>query len=104
MIGIGSRIHGRVQMFKSIKKIKELLKKEDQELVNDSDNNVMISIQGDKIIVICKNQQMDELVERMSNDRCFLSAYEPWEDYGEETSYILTFMVGQDAFKDVVYN
>ena len=44
MISIGSRIHGRVQMFKSIKKIKELLKKEDQELVNDSDNNVMISI------------------------------------------------------------
>jgi len=91
-------------MFKTISKIKEMLKKEDQELINDAENNIMVSVQGDKILVICKSDQMDELVERMSKDRCFLSGYEPWEDYGDDTSYILTFMVGQDAFKDIVYN
>ena len=85
-------------------KIKEMQKKEDQELINDAENNIMVSIQGDKILVICKSDQMDELVERISTDRCFLSGYEPWEDYGDDTFYILTFMVGQDAFKDIVYN
>jgi len=91
-------------MFKTISKIKEMLKKEDQELINDAENNIMVSVQGDKIVVICKSDQMDELVERMSADRCFLSGYEPWEDYGTNTPYILTFMVGQDAFQDIVYN
>ena len=60
---------------------------------NHWDNMVYIKTNGDEIHVICdKENQMDEVVERMTTPHCTLAGYEEWDE-DEEKKWILKFIV-----------
>ena len=66
---------------------------------NHWDNVVYIKTNGDEIHVICdKENQMDEVVERMTNPQCALAGYEEWDE-DEDKKWILKFIVCGSDFE-----
>ncbi len=60
---------------------------------NRPENMVMIRSQGNKIVVVCKDEdQVQPVMDRMNTDTCFLSDYEEWDE-GDDMKWILTFKV-----------
>ena len=65
----------------------------DDVVYNRPENMVMIRSQGNKIVVVCKDEdQVQPVMDRMNTDTCFLSDYEEW-DVGDDMKWILTFKV-----------
>ena len=65
----------------------------DNVVYNNPENMVMIRSQGNKIVVVCKDEdQVQPVMDRMNTDTCFLSDYEEWDE-GEDMKWILTFKV-----------
>jgi len=65
----------------------------DDVVYNRPENIVMIRSQGNKIVVVCKDEdQVQPVMERMNTDTCFLSDYEEWDE-GDDMKWILTFKV-----------
>lgn len=65
----------------------------DDVVYNRPENIVMIRSQGNKIVVVCKDEdQVQPVMDRMNTDTCFLSDYEEWDE-GEDMKWILTFKV-----------
>jgi len=65
----------------------------DNVVYNRPENMVMIRSQGNKIVVVCKDEdQVQPVMDRMNTDTCFLSDYEEWDE-GEDMKWILTFKV-----------
>ena len=68
----------------------------DDVVYNRPENIVMIRSQGNKIVVVCKDEdQVQPVMDRMSTDTCILSDYEEWDE-GEDMKWILTFKVTDD--------
>jgi hypothetical protein len=65
----------------------------DNIVYNKHDNQVMVKTDGDLIYIIChKEEQQDNVVQRMTTDNCLLEHYEEWDD-DEDKKWILTFRV-----------
>ena len=65
----------------------------DNVVYNNPENMVMIRSQGNKIVVVCKDEdQVQPVMDRMNTDTCFLSDYEEWDE-DEDMKWILTFKV-----------
>ena len=68
----------------------------DDVVYNRPENIVMVRSQGNKIVVVCKDEdQVQPVMDRMNTDTCFLSDYEEWDE-GEDMKWILTFKVTDD--------
>tara|TARA_Y100000593_G_scaffold21206_1_gene42578 strand:- start:766 stop:1026 length:261 start_codon:yes stop_codon:yes gene_type:complete len=68
---------------------------------NSADNMVMVKTNGDEINVICNSEeQMDNVVKRLSTDTCLLSGYEEWDE-GEDKKWILKFIVCDEKYEFV---
>ena len=60
---------------------------------NQYDNAVYVKTDGDKINIICnKENQMQKVISKMSNDDCIFEGYEEWDE-DEDMKWILTFRV-----------
>ena len=60
---------------------------------NQYDNQVYVKTDGDKINIICnKENQMQKVISKMSNDDCIFEGYEEWDE-DEDMKWILTFKV-----------
>jgi hypothetical protein len=60
---------------------------------NQHDNQVYVKTDGDKINIICnKENQMQKVISKMSNDDCIFEGYEEWDE-DEDMKWILTFRV-----------
>jgi len=60
---------------------------------NRYDNQVYVKTDGDKINIICnKENQMQKVISKMSNDDCIFEGYEEWDE-DEDMKWILTFRV-----------
>tara|TARA_Y100001951_G_C11170739_1_gene200109 strand:+ start:401 stop:643 length:243 start_codon:yes stop_codon:yes gene_type:complete len=60
---------------------------------NQYDNQVYVKTDGDKINIICnKENQMQKVISKMSNDDCIFEGYEEWDE-DEDMKWILTFRV-----------
>ena len=71
----------------------------DNIVYNHATNMVMVKSEGDMIFVICSNEdQMENVVKRMTVDNCSLQDYEVWDE-GEDTKFIMTFKVLDDYDK-----
>jgi hypothetical protein len=65
----------------------------DNVVYNSPENMVMIRSYGNKIVVVCKDEdQVQPVMDRMTTDTCFLSDYEEWDE-DEDMKWILTFKV-----------
>ena len=63
---------------------------------NQHDNQVYVKTDGDKINIICnKENQMQKVISKMSNDDCIFEGYEEWDE-DEDMKWILTFKVTDD--------
>jgi len=88
-------------MGKRVAKSKQNRRMKSDTVYNDADNIVMVKTNGDEINIICNSEnQMDEVVKRMTTDTCLLSSYEEWDE-GKDTKWILTFSVCDEEFKFV---
>jgi|TARA_Y100000310_G_scaffold24429_1_gene23467 hypothetical protein len=68
----------------------------DDVVYNRPENIVMVRSQGNKIVVVCKDEdQVQPVMDRMNTDTCFLSDYEEWDE-GKDMKWILTFKVTDD--------
>ena len=68
----------------------------DDVVYNRPENIVMIRSQGNKIVVVCKDEdQVQPVMDRMNTDTCFLSDYEEWDE-DEDMKWILTFKVTEE--------
>ena len=64
---------------------------------NQYDNQVYVKTDGDKINIICnKENQMQKVISKMSNDDCIFEGYEEWDE-DEDMKWILTFKVFDDS-------
>ena len=71
----------------------------DNTVYNHATNMVMVKSEGDMIFVICSNEdQMENVVKRMTVDNCSLQDYEVWDE-GEDTKFIMSFKVLDDYDK-----
>jgi|TARA_B100001079_G_scaffold142822_1_gene122329 hypothetical protein len=69
------------------------MKLKDNTVYNRPDNLVFVRTNGDEIHVICKTEnQMDEVVKKLTTDNCKLAGYEEWDE-DVDKKYILTFLV-----------
>ena len=60
---------------------------------NQHDNQVYVKTDGDKINIICnKENQMQKVISKMSNDDCIFEGYEEWDE-DEDMKWIMTFRV-----------
>ena len=60
---------------------------------NQYDNQVYVKTDGDKINIICnKENQMQKVISKMSNDDCIFEGYEEWDE-DKDMKWILTFRV-----------
>ena len=67
---------------------------------NQYDNQVYVKTDGDKINIICnKENQMQKVISKMSNDDCIFEGYEEWDE-DEDMKWILTFKV-TDEFEEL---
>tara|TARA_Y100000310_G_scaffold232158_1_gene234902 strand:- start:190 stop:465 length:276 start_codon:yes stop_codon:yes gene_type:complete len=73
----------------------------DEKVINDADNMVMVSTQGDYIYIMCHtDKQMDKVMDRMFERNCVLDGFEEWDE-DEDRKFILTFKVFDSP---VIYN
>ena len=73
--------------------VKKASKLKSDAVYNHADNMVMVKTDGDEINVICNSEeQMDQVVERLTTDTCLLAGYEEWDD-DEDKKWILKFLV-----------
>jgi hypothetical protein len=73
---------------------KEMMR--DNVVYNKYDNEVMVKTNGDYIYIIChKEDQVQPVLDRMTNDTCILSDYEEWDE-DDNMKWILTFKVHDD--------
>ena len=75
--------------------------RQDGVIYNHPDNLVFVKTNGNSIYVVChKEEQTDPVVQKMTQDRCRLVAYEEW-DKEEDKKWILTFLVsGENDIKE----
>ena len=65
----------------------------DNTVYNRYDNQVYVKTNGDQINIICnKENQMQKVISKMSNDDCIFEGYEEWDE-DEDMKWILTFRV-----------
>ena len=65
----------------------------DNTVYNRYDNQVYVKTNGDQINIICnKENQMQKVINKMSNDDCIFEGYEEWDE-NEDMKWILTFRV-----------
>ena len=62
---------------------------------------IMVKTNGDEINVICNTEeQMDQVVERLTTDTCLLSGYEEWDE-DEDKKWILKFTICDSDYEVV---
>ena len=62
-------------------------------IYNRPTNEVMVRTSGNFIYIICnKEEQVQPVMDKMTNNTCYLSDYEEWDDY-EDMRWILTFKI-----------
>jgi len=62
-------------------------------IYNRSTNEVMVRTNGNFIYIICnKEEQVQPVMDKMTNNTCYLSDYEEWDD-DEDMKWILTFKI-----------
>ena len=60
---------------------------------NRPTNEVMVRTNGNFIYIICnKEEQVQPVMDKMTNNTCYLSDYEEWDD-DEDMRWILTFKI-----------
>ena len=60
---------------------------------NRPTNEVMVRTNGNFIYIICnKEEQVQPVMDKMTNNTCYLSDYEEWDD-DEDMKWILTFKI-----------
>ena len=60
---------------------------------NRQTNEVMVRTSGNFIYIICnKEEQVQPVMDKMTNNTCYLSDYEEWDD-DEDMRWILTFKI-----------
>ena len=65
---------------------------------------VHIKAHGDRIDIICnREEQMQKVINRMSNKDCVFEGFEHWDD-DEDSKWILTFKVLDEFDKYPDYN
>ena len=65
----------------------------DNIIYNKPDNKLMIRTNGKEIHIICNTEsQIQEVIDKMSNDVCIFEGYEEWDD-GDDRKWILTFRI-----------
>ena len=70
--------------------------RQDGIVYNHPDNLVFVKPNGDWIHVVChKEEQTDPVVQKMTQDKCRLVAYEEW-DKQEDKNWILTFLIDDE--------
>jgi len=69
---------------------------------NDEDNLIYVRSLGDKIFIVCKNDdQVDKVQSHFHNTGNVMLEFEEWDE-GDDKKYILTFKVGENV--DLLYN
>ena len=62
-------------------------------IYNRPTNEVMVRTSGNFIYIICnKEEQVQPVMDKMTNNTCYLSDYEEWDD-DEDMRLILTFKI-----------
>jgi len=62
-------------------------------IYNKPTNEVIIRTSGNFIYIICnKEEQVQPVMDKMTNNTCYLSDYEEWDD-DEDMRWILTFKI-----------
>jgi|TARA_R110002020_G_scaffold253990_2_gene467742 hypothetical protein len=62
-------------------------------IYNRPTNEVMVRTSGNFIYIICnKEEQVQPVMDKMTNNTCYLSDYEEWDD-DEDMRWILTFKI-----------
>ena len=62
-------------------------------IYNRPTNEVMVRTNGNFIYIICnKEEQVQPVMDKMTNNTCYLSDYEEWDD-DEDMKWILTFKI-----------
>jgi hypothetical protein len=62
-------------------------------IYNRPTNEVMVRTNGNFIYIICnKEEQVQPVMDKMTNNTCYLSDYEEWDD-DEDMRWILTFKI-----------
>ena len=70
--------------------------RQDGIVYNHPDNLVFVKTNGNWIHVVChKEEQTDPVVQKMTQDKCRLVAYEEW-DKEEDKKWILTFLIDDE--------
>ena len=65
----------------------------DKIIYNRPDNKLMVRTNGTDIHLICNTEsQIQEVIDKMSNDVCSFEGYEEWDD-GDDRKWILTFRI-----------
>tara|TARA_B100000029_G_scaffold134188_1_gene128450 strand:+ start:753 stop:995 length:243 start_codon:yes stop_codon:yes gene_type:complete len=60
---------------------------------NHADNLVYVKTNGDQINIIChKEDQMQMVIEKMTNRDCIFEGYEEWDE-DDDMKWLLTFRV-----------
>ena len=60
---------------------------------NQYDNAVYVKTDGDKISIICNDEnQIQKVVKKMTTDDCIFEGYEEWDD-DSDMKWILTFRI-----------
>tara|TARA_Y100000034_G_C6773621_1_gene345259 strand:- start:345 stop:665 length:321 start_codon:yes stop_codon:yes gene_type:complete len=75
----------------------------DDAVYNHADNLVMVKSLGNFIFVIChKEEQMQQVISRMTTDNCVFNEYEEWDE-GEDKRWIITFRIIEED-EEPAYN
>ena len=62
-------------------------------IYNRPTNEVMVRTSGNFIYIICnKEEQVQPVMDKMTNNTCYLSDYEEWDE-DEDMRWILTFKI-----------
>ena len=70
--------------------------RQDGVIYNHPNNLVFVKTDGNAIHVVChKEEQTDPVVQKMTQDKCRLVAYEEW-DKEEDKKWILNFLVADE--------
>ena len=69
---------------------------------NDADNLIYVRSLGDKIFIVCKDDdQVDKVQSHFHNAGNVMLEFEEWDE-GDDKKYILTFKVGENV--ELIFN
>jgi len=70
----------------------------DDTIYNRPDNQVLVKSKDGKLYIVChKEEQMQNVVERMSTDSCKLIEYEEWDG-----QFLMTFEIDDEG--QIIYD